>query len=102
MPDLDERRLHQCVSSVGLRAQATAVGLIQLTNELARAGVLDEAAVGRVKEAIARDLLLSPPGSVPKAEFESWLRRRLDLLFACDEPVGHAPQLPGAETSDAA
>jgi hypothetical protein len=94
MPELDERRLHQCVSSIGLRAQATAVGLIQLTAELGRAGVLDPAAVGRVKEAIARDLMLSPPASVPKAEFETWLRRRLDALFACDEPVGRDVDIP--------
>ncbi len=98
MADSDERRLHQSVSLVGLRAQATAVGLIQLTAELVRAGVLDQAAVGRVKEAIARDLLLFPPASVRKAEFETWVRGRLDALFACDEPIGPEPRPPGTES----
>jgi hypothetical protein len=101
MAELDERRLHQCVSALGIRAQATAVGLIQLTTELVRAGVLDEAALGRVKDAIARDLLLSPPSSVRKAEFENWLRGRLDALFAHEEVVGEAPTPPGTEQQPA-
>lgn len=96
--DMDERRLHQTVSLVGLRAQATAIGLIQLTSELVRAGVLDEEAVARIKGAIARDLMLSPPASVKKSEFEAWVRCRLDTLFACEAPtIGQAPHPPGAE-----
>jgi hypothetical protein len=94
---MDERRLHQTVSLVGLRAHATAVGLIQLTTELVRAGVLDQAAVGRIKCAIANDLMLSPPSSVKKAEFETWVRNRLDALFACEEPIGEEPLPPGSE-----
>ncbi len=98
MAEMDERKLHQTVSLVGLRAQATAIGLIQLTSELVRAGVLDDAAVGRIKCAIASDLMLSPPASVKKAEFEAWVRQRLDSLFACEAPMGKAPHPPGAES----
>lgn len=97
MADMDERRLHQTVSLVGLRAHATAIGLIQLTHELVRAGVLDEAAVGRIKQAIANDLMLSPPASVKKAEFEEWVHCRLDALFAFKEQLGKAPHPPGTE-----
>jgi hypothetical protein len=100
MAEMDERRLHQTVSLVGLRAQATAIGLIQLTTELKRAGVLDEGAVERIKCAIARDLMLSPPASVKKSEFESWVHRRLDALFACEEEMGRAPHPPGTEAVD--
>ena len=97
MAEMDERRLHQTVSLVGLRAHATAVGLIQLTHELVRAGVLDSAAVDRIKDAIARDLMLAPPASVKKPEFEAWVHSRLDALFTFEEPLGEAPHPPGAE-----
>jgi hypothetical protein len=94
MRDTEERRLHQSVSMLGLRAQATAIGLVQLTAELVRAGVLDPEAVGRIKEAIAKELMLSPPASVPRAEFESWVRGRLDTLFACEGPICSEPPPP--------
>jgi len=94
MADLDHKRLHQSADLIGLRAHATAIGLIQLTAELLEAKVLDALAVGRIKDAIARDLLLSPPSGVNKAEFESWIRGRLDDLFDRREPVGAAPEPP--------
>jgi hypothetical protein len=77
----EERRLHDQVGFVGLRAQATAVGFIQLCTELCRAGVLDPSAMGRIKEAIAKELALSKPRSAYRTEFETSLRR-LDDLFA--------------------
>lgn len=97
MRETEQRRLHQSVSLLGLRAQATTVGLIQLTSELVRARVLDTDAVGRIKDAIAKELLLNPPSGVPREEYEGWVRGRLDALFACEEPVGVEPEPPRDE-----
>lgn len=78
---MDERagkEVHQLVSFVGLRAQATAVGLLQLSAELLRAGVLREDAIARIKTAIINDLELSRPISLSKDEFNRTTVRRLD------------------------
>lgn len=88
MDEREEKRLHDAVSMTGLRAQATAVGLLQLTAELRRAGVLDEAAVARIKDAIAKDLTLATPNHTPKEEYEGGIRRRLDDLFSRGAEVG--------------
>lgn len=93
----DEQRLHDAVGFVGLRAQATAVGLLQLSLELRRAGVIDEDAISRIKEAIAKDISLSCPRSTPKFEFLGNIRRRLDRLFAGEGVVGNASTLGNAE-----
>lgn len=77
----ETRQLHDTVGFIGLRAQATAVGLLQLTTELVRAGVLDEGAIGRIKEAILADLSLSRPRSRARIEYEAMLRTRLDALI---------------------
>lgn len=93
----DEQRLHDAVGFVGLRAQATAVGLLQLSLELRRAGVIDEDAVTRIKDAIAKDISLSCPRSQPKREFLSSIRSRLDRLFAGGTPVGDASMMATPE-----
>ena len=77
----DDRRVHNGIDVVGLRAQATAVGLIQLCAELNRSGALDDEALGRVKDAIARDLSITAPLGMRKDEFDDWVHRRLDGLF---------------------
>src|SRR5476649_2247835 len=82
MDEREEQRLHENIGFVGLRAHATAVGLLQLSAELVRAGVLSDEAVGRIKEAIAKDLALSRPPSASKQEHETTIRRRLDALFS--------------------
>lgn len=87
MDDREEKQLHETIGFVGLRAQATAVGLLQLTTELRAAGVLDEEAVGRIKETIARDIALSRPRSMPRETFERDIRARLDRLFSGDEKL---------------
>jgi hypothetical protein len=69
------------------RAHGTAVGLLQLSAELVRAGVLDEAAVDRIKNAIANDLALSRPGSISKEEFRRTTRLRLDRLFSGEDSL---------------
>ncbi len=78
------KALHDTLSFVGLRAQATAVGLLAVTAELIRAGVLDEAAVERIKAAIFADLALGRPSSREKRDYEAMIRKRLDSLFTVD------------------
>ncbi len=78
------KQLHDTLSFVGLRAQATAVGLLAVTAELIRAGVLDEAAVQRIKDAIFADLALGRPTSREKRDYEAMLKKRLDSLFHVD------------------
>jgi hypothetical protein len=87
---VEDKRLHDTIDLVGIRAQATTVGLIQLSIELRRAGVLDEAAVGRIKDAIAKEICLTRPKSIPQEHFQENLRCRLDRLFAGEEQVGEA------------
>jgi hypothetical protein len=92
------KKLHDAIGFVGLRAHATAVGLIQLTSELAAAGVLDQAAVGRIKVKIAQDLALNMPPHAIKEDFEEQTRQRLDRLFSGEEklePLETVPSTPG-------
>ena len=86
----EDKRLHDLIDMVGMRAQGTTVGLIQLSIELRRAGVLDQAAVDRIKDAIAGEICLTRPKSVPQEHFRANLQCRLDRLFAGEEAVGDA------------
>jgi hypothetical protein len=88
MDDCEDIRLHDAIGFVGLRAHATAVGLLQLCTELVQAGVIDESAIGRIKDAIARDITLSRPRSAPREAYERTVRRRLDELFGAQETAG--------------
>lgn len=92
---VEDKRLHDLIDLVGMRAQATTVGLVQLSIELRRAGVLGEDAVDRIKGAIAKEICLSRPKSVPQDQFQANLRSRLDRLFAGEERVGDATALQG-------
>ena len=92
---VEDKRLHDTIDMVGLRAQATTVGLIQLSIELRRAGVLDDAAVARVKDAIAKEISLTRPKSIPQEHYQENLRSRLDRLFAGEEPVGELKPVQG-------
>lgn len=75
------RELHETLEFIGLRAQATTVGLLQLCAELARVSVLDDAAMERIKEAIFREITVTHPRGYNRAEFEETLRKRLDAIF---------------------
>ena len=83
-------RLHECLDYIGMRAQATSVGLLQLCAELVAARVLDDAAVERIKNAIQHDITVSRPRKHGQADFEHLLRKRLDAVFpsACDPRIG--------------
>lgn len=83
-------RLHECLDFIGLRAQATSVGLLQLCAELVKVGVLDDAAVERIKTAIQKDITVSRRGKHGQDEFEATLRKRLDSVFpSCGKPAAH-------------
>jgi hypothetical protein len=84
--------LHRTLEFIGLRAQATSVGLIQLCAELVRAGVLDDDAIRRIKDAIHRDITVSRPRSGSSEEFDRTLRQRLDAVFPqAERPEQRAP-----------
>jgi hypothetical protein len=75
------RELHRTLEFIGLRAQATTVGMLQMCAELVNAGVLDDQAVSRIKEAIFREIAVTHPRGYNRGEFEATLRRRLDSIF---------------------
>ena len=82
MDATESRRLHSEVNLAGFRAHATAVGLLQLIRELRRAEVLDDAAVGRVRDSVIDELALSRPVHLAEGEFRTRLATRLDKLLA--------------------
>jgi hypothetical protein len=98
MSEAEYQRVHDRIYLAGLRAQATAVGLLQLTTELVGAGVLNDAAVARIKDAIARELTLKRPRSAQREEFESAVRHQLDSLFP-GEGSGDAVEPPSSKAS---
>jgi hypothetical protein len=91
MDQVDGRRLHDDIGFLGIRTQATMVGVVKLACELTRAGVLQPEALDRIKDAIVQELSLTRPPASSRQEFERNTRRRLDALFAGDEPVGPMP-----------
>lgn len=85
--------LHNAIDFLGMRAQGTAVGLIQLTIELKRAGVIDEAAVSRIKDAIADEIARNNrPRSMGWQAYQGDVRHRLDRVFEGAEPIMPMPE----------
>lgn len=78
----ESQKLHEDIAFLGLRAQATAVGLVQLSIELQRAGVLSQDAICRVKGAIADNLTLKTPSYLTAKEHRCEVAQRLDKLFS--------------------
>jgi len=85
-----QKRLHFDLTNVGLRAQATAVGLVQLCHELKRANVLDEPAIERIKDAIADEVSVTAPRALASKGYRGEIRTRLDRLFDGEQQVGPA------------
>ena len=83
----DTRKLNETLDLLGLRAHGAAAGIIQISIELGRAGVLDDAAICRIKDAIFGQICLNRPVSVSRDEFEGRMRRRLDALFSGAETL---------------
>lgn len=93
-----QKRLHFDVTNVGLRAHATAVGLVQLCIELQRAKLLDEEAMDRIKLAIADEVSVAAPRAVSCQSYRHDIKARLDRLFGGEHEVGSADALAfGAE-----
>ena len=103
MDERAEKRLHDQIDLLGLRAQATSVGFLTLARELVRAGVLTEEALDRIKEAIVKELCLSRPAALTAQEFARTIRLRLDHLFSGEDAVGSTPppEMAGRGRTDA-
>ena len=97
---LDQRDMHFELVNVGLRAQATAAGFVQLCKELRQSGALDYAAIERIKTTVADEVALTCPRSIPRPQFRSDVCRRLDELFGGHERVGDAEGLRFAATGE--
>jgi hypothetical protein len=74
-------RQHSDVTITGFRAQAAAVGLIQLIIELQSAGLLSVTAVERIRDAIIDDLMLSRPIHAEEKDFRDRLRTRFARML---------------------
>ncbi|MDB5692960.1 MAG: hypothetical protein JWO81_2023 [Alphaproteobacteria bacterium] len=85
MDQREDRRLHDAMDFIGLRALATAAAVIQMCTELRRVGIFDEDAITRVKEAMAKEIALSRRGTF-ETEFQT-AKQRLDALFAGKEEL---------------
>lgn len=92
-PSEKQKQLHNDVTNVGLRAQATAVGLIQLCIELRNTNALSEEGLGNVKKAIADELLIGPYRRYCSREQRVEIETRIDRIFAGEQKVGPAEEL---------
>ena len=92
-PTEKQKQLHHDVTNVGLRAQATAVGLIQLCIELRKTDALSEEGLSNVKKAIADELLVGPYRRHCSREQRRELEERIDRIFAGEQKVGAADEL---------
>lgn len=95
-----QKKLHFDLTNVGLRSQATAVGLVQLCCELRRANVLDDAAIDRIKDAIADQISVAVPRAMASESYRRDIGARLDRLFAGEMEVGSADALAFGSTPD--
>lgn len=76
------RERHRSLDFIDLRAHATAVGLIQLCEELLNARVLSAEGLDRIKSAICSELIVARRARVSnQREFDDALRRRIDAVF---------------------
>jgi hypothetical protein len=81
MSERDDRRFHDQLDFIGVRAHVTATAVLQMCSELQRAGVFDAAAMERIKDAMAKEIAMSRNRGIYAEEYQS-ARRRLDEIFA--------------------
>ena len=81
MTETDDRHIHSELHLLGFRSRAAVVGLLQLTKELRRSGILDEGATHRVRDAVVDELALMRPRHMSSAEMRENLRKRLNALI---------------------
>lgn len=93
-----DKKLHYDLTNVGLRAQATAAGLVQLCVELRRAGIIDNDALDRIKISIADEIVVCAPRPVDRSGYRRDIRDRLDRLFAGLERLGSGDELNPSAT----
>lgn len=98
----DTRQLHDTLNFIGLRAHATAAGLLQLCSELVAAGVIEVAAVDRIKAAIHCEIMLTQGRRHDRDEFGLMLRERLDAIFPCGEEGARCSAVGGIEDMQSA
>ena len=97
MDEREDQKVHDALKFIGLRATVTAVGLLRLSAELVKAGVLSDEALGRIKESMVKELSLNRPPNTEKEEYERTMRQRLDRLISGEESIG--PPTPQAANS---
>lgn len=90
----EQKKLYQDLKNVGLRAQATSAGLVQLCRELKAVGVLDDAALGRVKCAVADQIALAAHRPTLRANYQQEIMRYLDAIFSGKENVSAVGKMP--------
>lgn len=96
----EQRQLHFDITNVGLRAQGTAVGLVQLCIELRKRDIIDDAALTSIKETIADELHMGGGRRVAARNERSDIRARLDRIFAGQLSVGPAAALSPRSDAD--
>ena len=95
-----QKQLHHDVTNGGLRAQATAVGLVQLCIELRAAGVLSEGGLANIKKAISDELLIGPYRRHCSRDERREVEARIDRIFAGEQKISSADELSSI-TNDA-
>jgi hypothetical protein len=89
----DNRKLNFDLTNVGLRAQATAAGFVQLCKELRTAGVIDDAAVARIRDMVADNITINCPRKVNRSGYRQEVGRRLEEIFEGERKVGDINEL---------
>jgi len=101
--DTAARERHHNIDIVGLRAHATAVGLIQLCEELLNAGVLSGDGLDRIKAAICEELVVARKARVSVTmHFHETLRQRIDAVFPAASRTSVREQVGSAEVFEEA
>lgn len=89
----DTKRLNFDLTNVGLRAQATAAGFVQLCKELRAAGVIDDKAVARIKDVVADNITLNCPRKANRTDYRQEVNHRLEAIFEGRRSVGDINEL---------
>ena len=97
----EARRLHHDLEFIGLRAQATSVGFLQLCAELVKAGVIGDDGLQRIKDAIHREICANSRRH-DRDEFETTLRQRLDAIFPRADDAGRSEPIGTIQDMEAA
>jgi hypothetical protein len=94
MAEREDRRIHDLLDFVGVRAHVTATAVLQICGELHRAGVFDDAALDRIKDAMAKEIALARNRGVFSEEY-AHARTRLEELFAGRTALHTGPEPQG-------